>query len=243
MPARRALRPARRRSARLRHLLHLGPTGRRRSPVAGPLTLLAVGGVASVALATGVPSGLSPAAAAPTPLPSPEAIDAAVANLPDVSAALQVLAERRSLATTRSSRSKVRHALTRGAPAHRWVLPYAGTFTSPYGFRWGRLHAGIDLAGPTGSTIVAATDGCISYAGPMGGYGEVMQISDWDGTETVYGHMSSYIRTSGCVKAGQPIARVGSTGDATGPHLHFEVRVNGVPVNPVPFLARRGVSV
>ena len=121
------------------------------------------------------------------------------------------------------------------------MRPYGGVFSSPFGYRWGRLHAGVDLAGPWGTTIVAATAGCISYAGPMSGYGEVMQIADWDGTETVYGHMSSFIRTSGCVHAGEPIARIGSGGDATGPHLHFEVRIGGVPVNPVPFLAKRGV--
>ena len=90
---------------------------------------------------------------------------------------------------------------------------------------------------------MAATAGCITYAGPMSGYGEVMQIRDWDGTETVYGHMSSFVRTSGCVKAGEVIARVGSAGDATGPHLHFEVRVGGVPVNPIAFLAKRGLYI
>jgi murein DD-endopeptidase MepM/ murein hydrolase activator NlpD len=159
--------------------------------------------------------------------------------VPDVVGALQVLGSpgRSAMSDLRASRSLVR------TPVHIWVRPYGGVFSSPFGYRWGRLHAGIDLAGPWGTTIVAATDGCISYAGPMSGYGEVMQIRDWDGTETVYGHMSSFVRTSGCVRAGEPIARIGSGGDATGPHLHFEVRVGGVPVDPVPFLAKRGVSV
>jgi murein DD-endopeptidase MepM/ murein hydrolase activator NlpD len=133
--------------------------------------------------------------------------------------------------------------LDRAEPAHRWERPFWGPLTSPFGMRWGRLHAGIDLGGPYGAPIVAATDGCISYAGPMAGYGEVMMINDWDGTETVYGHMSSFVRTSGCVSAGETIARIGSAGDATGPHLHFEVRVGGVPVDPVPFLAQRGVRI
>jgi murein DD-endopeptidase MepM/ murein hydrolase activator NlpD len=126
---------------------------------------------------------------------------------------------------------------------HYWVLPYPGVFTSAFGMRWGRLHAGIDLAGPWGSPIRAATDGAIEYAGPMPGYGNVMVIRDWDGTETAYGHMSSFVRRSGHVHAGEVIARIGSEGDATGPHLHFEVRINGVPVNPVPFLAKRDVYV
>ena len=139
--------------------------------------------------------------------------------------------------TVRATRSQSR------APLHRWVRPQWGPLTSPFGYRWGRLHAGIDLAGPYGSTIVAATDGCITYAGPESGYGEVMRISDWDGTETVYGHMSAFLRHSGCVHAGTPIALVGAGGDATGPHLHFEVRIGGVPINPIPFLAKRGVYI
>ena len=155
--------------------------------------------------------------------------------VPDVSAALALLGAPK--AAMRASRSHVR------APLHRWVRPFWGGLSSPFGMRWGRLHAGIDLAGPYGATIVAATDGCISYAGPMSGYGEVMQITDWDGTETVYGHMSSFLKHSGCVKAGQAIARVGSAGDATGPHLHFEVRIGGSPINPIPFLAKRGVEI
>ncbi len=129
------------------------------------------------------------------------------------------------------------------APLHRWVLPYHGTYTSGFGYRWGRLHAGIDLAGPYGAPIVAATDGCITYAGPMSGYGEVMQIHDWDGTDTVYGHMSAFVRTSGGVQAGDLIARGGAAGDATGPHLHFEVHVGSVPIDPVPVLAARGIAV
>jgi murein DD-endopeptidase MepM/ murein hydrolase activator NlpD len=161
------------------------------------------------------------------------------AALPDVVPALRVLGPAVT-SKPRASRSEQRVALTARDP-HQWVRPYGGVFSSPYGYRWGRLHAGVDLAGPWGTTIYAATAGCISYAGPMSGYGEVMQIRDWDGTETVYGHMSSFIRHYGCVHAGEPIARIGVGGDATGPHLHFEVRIGGVPVDPVPFLAKRGV--
>jgi murein DD-endopeptidase MepM/ murein hydrolase activator NlpD len=210
--------------------------------LAGPLAVLTVGGVLATALVTGVPAGLAPTVASAAPAPDPTTAIAAVASLPDVTRALQALADTNAAATiAHTSRSHRRAA----APAarHRWVRPYWGVFTSPFGYRWGRLHAGIDLAGPYGSTFVAATDGCITYAGPMSGYGTVMKITDWDGTETVYGHMSSFIRTAGCVRAGQPIARIGATGDATGPHLHFEVRVGGVPINPVPFLAARGVQI
>ena len=164
----------------------------------------------------------------------------AAASAPNVSDALQVFGARLSSgdpANARASRSLLR------LPFHQWVRPYGGYLSSPFGERWGRLHAGIDLAGPWGTPIYAATDGCISYAGPESGYGEVMKIRDWDGTETWYGHMSSFILRSGCVHAGDPIARIGSGGDATGPHLHFEVRVNGTPINPIPFLAKRGVYI
>ncbi len=181
-------------------------------------------------------------AAASRPASAHDTAARAAVTLPDVSGALSVLGGGSKATSARASRSSRRAALS-VPPAHRWVRPYGGVFSSPFGYRWGRLHAGIDLAGPWGTLIYAATAGCISYAGPMSGYGEVMQIRDWDGTETVYGHMSSFIRTSGCVRAGEPIARIGAGGDATGPHLHFEVRVDGVPVDPVPFLAKRGVYI
>jgi murein DD-endopeptidase MepM/ murein hydrolase activator NlpD len=172
---------------------------------------------------------------------------ATTTQVPDVSGALRLFGLSRPAATTKTAATKPQQArVTRSrhrGRLHRWVRPQYGPLTSGFGYRWGRLHAGIDLAGPYGSTIVAATDGCITYAGPESGYGEVMRISDWDGTQTVYGHMSAFIRRSGCVAAGTPIARVGSAGDATGPHLHFEVRIGGVPVNPIPFLAKRGVYI
>jgi murein DD-endopeptidase MepM/ murein hydrolase activator NlpD len=203
----------------------------------GAAAVTALVALVAALVVTGRPAGVR-TAALERPQHAVEASRAAAAVTvqPDVTHALALFGLAPAPAK-RASRS------TRRAPLHRWVRPNWGPLSSPFGYRWGRLHAGIDLAGPYGSTIVAATDGCIRYAGPMSGYGEVMQITDWDGTETVYGHMSSFVRTSGCVHAGEPIARVGSGGDATGPHLHFEVRVGGVPVNPIPFLAKRGVFV
>ena len=221
--------------------------GRPRLPHAArpPATLAVVSGVVAAVIASGHPS------AAARPAPSPETATTTVAQqapmtdtLADgaqVARALGALAAPGDRTTQHASRSQARQPLHHKPqpPAHRWVRPNSGPLTSPFGYRWGRLHAGIDLAGPYGSPIVAATDGCITYAGPMSGYGEVMNITDWDGTETVYGHMSAFVRTSGCVKAGQVIARVGAAGDATGAHLHFEVHVGGAPVNPIPFLAKR----
>jgi murein DD-endopeptidase MepM/ murein hydrolase activator NlpD len=161
----------------------------------------------------------------------------ALASRAELTRALRALDVAAPPRTAHASRSEHR------APLHSWVRPNAGPLTSSFGYRWGRLHAGIDLAGPYGSPILAATDGCITYAGPMEGYGEVLEMTDRDGTQTVYGHMSAFVRRSGCVKAGTVIARVGAAGDATGPHLHFEVHVGGQPVDPIPFLARHGVRI
>jgi murein DD-endopeptidase MepM/ murein hydrolase activator NlpD len=220
---------------------------------APPLALAAVAGLLTAVIATGHPAvagvraatqTFRPAAAASSVVDGPGVVAGAafgtVSTTPDgndVARALGALASTDDATAHRASRASER------SPLHRWVRPNGGPLTSPFGYRWGRLHAGIDLAGPYGSPILAATDGCISYAGPMSGYGEVVQITDWDGTETVYGHMSAFVRRSGCVKAGQEIALVGSAGDATGPHLHFEVRVNGVPIDPIPFLATRGLYI
>ena len=211
------------------------------SRAAAPAMLASVAAVVGLVIATGNAAearsltGAKPAAAS---MAVGAGLDA-VASPHDVALAMEAVdpPKRQADRAQRASRSSDR------APLHRWVRPNYGPLSSPFGYRWGRLHAGIDLAGPYGSPILAATDGCITYAGPESGYGEVMKITDWDGTETWYGHMSAFVHTSGCVKAGEVIARVGSAGDATGAHLHFEVHVGGVPVNPIPFLAKHGVYV
>lgn len=127
--------------------------------------------------------------------------------------------------------------------ARAWVRPSAGPVTSGFGPRWGRFHYGVDLGAPYGAPIHAATDGDVVYAGPAGGYGTLVVIRDWDGTFTAYGHMSSFARGVGPVRAGDVIAYVGAEGDAKGPHLHFEVRTDPrTPVDPAPFLAARAVA-
>ena len=225
-------------------------TSRRRYPLRaiasalrGAAAVLGVAAFISALILTGRPVSAHVVAASRVNAVSGSVLTDATVRRPDVSHALHLFgfAETTTAGTSTGSR-RVTRSLPR-APLHRWVRPNWGPLTSGFGYRWGRLHAGIDIAGPYGSTIVAATDGCITYAGPQAGYGEVMMISDWDGTETVYGHMSAFLRHSGCVHAGTPIAEVGSAGDATGPHLHFEVRIGGTPINPIPFLAKRGVWV
>lgn len=129
-----------------------------------------------------------------------------------------------------------------GAKPGRLSRPVSGRLTSPFGMRRHpilrstRMHQGQDFGAPHGTTIRAAADGVIISASRNRGYGNVIIIDHGGGMTTVYAHCSSFIVRSGRVKRGQPIARVGSTGLSTGPHLHFEVRINGRAVNPRAYL-------
>jgi murein DD-endopeptidase MepM/ murein hydrolase activator NlpD len=105
------------------------------------------------------------------------------------------------------------------------------------------MHTGIDLAGPYGSPIRAVTAGEVIEAGRESGYGYIVKIRHADGTVTYYAHMSKILVYSGPVTAGQQVGEEGNTGHSTGPHLHFEVRIDDVPVNPIPWLAKHGVHV
>jgi len=122
-----------------------------------------------------------------------------------------------------------------------FIWPVRGRVTSPFGPRVlnGRkeFHAGIDIGGPTGTNIVAAEGGRVSYAGYMRGYGNVIVLSHDGGYSTVYGHNSvNLVKKGQYVKKGSIIGKVGRTGNATGPHLHFETRLSGKPVNPLSYL-------
>lgn len=123
-----------------------------------------------------------------------------------------------------------------------WVMPVRGaTFTSGFGQRWGRLHAGVDLAAPIGTPVYAAAMGTVSRAGWLGGYGYSIDINHGGGVVTRYAHLSAmYVAAGTTVQAGQQIGAVGSTGNSTGPHLHFEIRRGGQPVNPAPELGLDG---
>ena len=125
-----------------------------------------------------------------------------------------------------------------GAPGD-FSWPVSGPITSPFGLRpnpFGaglETHPGIDIGAPMGATIAAAAGGHVIFAGWYGGYGNAVIIDHGGGTSTVYGHCSQIFVSQGQdVQRGQAIGAVGMTGRATGPHLHFEVRVNGVPVDP-----------
>ena len=122
------------------------------------------------------------------------------------------------------------------ASASGYIWPVSGTLTSGFGWRWGRMHEGIDIAAPTGTSVVAAASGNVIYAGYMGGYGNLVVIDHGNGIATAYAHLSGYAVSSGYVGQGQTVGYVGSTGASTGPHLHFEVRVNGSAVDPMGYL-------
>ncbi|MCE3236163.1 MAG: family metallopeptidase [Vampirovibrio sp.] len=109
--------------------------------------------------------------------------------------------------------------------------------TSPFGFRWGRPHQGIDMAAPVGTPIMSAEQGKVVYSGWKQGYGNFVAIDHGHGYTTHYAHCSKVLVHSGqAVKKGQLIAKVGNTGHSTGPHLHFEVVANGIHRNPAKFL-------
>jgi murein DD-endopeptidase MepM/ murein hydrolase activator NlpD len=126
-----------------------------------------------------------------------------------------------------------------------YVMPTKGIFTSNFGYRWGVLHAGIDLANSIGTPIYAVSDGVVIDAGPTAGYGMWVKLRHADGTVTLYGHVNTTLVSVGeRVMAGDQIATMGNRGNSTGPHLHFEVLQGGSErIDPVPWLAKRGLSV
>lgn len=140
-------------------------------------------------------------------------------------------------------------------PPGGWTRPTAGVITSGFGPRWGSTHEGVDIAGPRGTPVYAAAAGVVTAAEctseycdrdgglGVGGYGNKVDIDHGGGESTRYGHLTSYTVAAGQpVEAGQVIGYQGSTGNSTGVHLHFETRVDGVAVDPEPFMLARGVD-
>jgi murein DD-endopeptidase MepM/ murein hydrolase activator NlpD len=147
----------------------------------------------------------------------------------------------------RASRSDPRSSgdtTTQAAP-DVWVLPLRSyTLSSPFGPRWGRMHTGYDLAAPYGTQYRAAARGKVVLADYYGGYGNCIIIDHGEGVSTVYGHSSSIqVKVGQVVEAGDVIGRVGNTGHSFGPHLHFEVRTDNTPINPVPWMQAHGVDI
>ena len=121
--------------------------------------------------------------------------------------------------------------------ASGFIWPVNGPVTSPFGTRWGRMHTGVDIGVPYGTPIRAAAAGQVIYAGWMDGYGNLVFVDHGRGLSTGYAHQSSIAVSNGeAVAQGQVIGYVGCTGHCFGPHLHFEVRVNGTPADPLGYL-------
>lgn len=126
--------------------------------------------------------------------------------------------------------------------ASGWIWPTRGVFTSGFGWRWGRMHKGIDIANNVGTTVVAAKDGRVSFSGwHDGGYGYLVTLQHADGSRSLYAHNSRLlVREGEEVSQGQLISQMGSTGRSTGPHLHFEIHPpERGAVNPLSFLPPR----
>jgi murein DD-endopeptidase MepM/ murein hydrolase activator NlpD len=118
-----------------------------------------------------------------------------------------------------------------------FIWPCDGVVVSGFGMRWGRMHEGIDIACAPGAPNRAAAAGTVIYAGWLGGYGNLVVVDHGDGLSTAYAHASSNLVGVGhVVSQGATVSLVGSTGNSSGPHLHFEVRVNGVAVDPLLYL-------
>ncbi|SEQ39364.1 Peptidase family M23 [Devosia sp. YR412] len=139
-------------------------------------------------------------------------------------------------------RYKAARASIDSAPIH---MPISGNFRQSSGFgnrtdpfTGGRaFHAGLDFAAPTGTTVLAAGAGTVSFVGVRSGYGKTVEVTHANGLVTRYGHLSGYLSEEGqTVNTGTPIAKVGSTGRSTGPHLHFEVRKSDMAINPKAFI-------
>lgn len=166
-----------------------------------------------------------------------------VARMEDLSAAEEanlesLIRQRQAELASQHKASGVAGNLPTGGPG-TFSWPVSGTITSPFGWRSNpfggapEFHQGLDIAAPTGTTITAAASGTVIMAQYYGGYGNYILIDHGGGYSTGYGHCSAiYVSVGQSVQRGQAIGAVGSTGMSTGPHLHFEVRINGKPVDP-----------
>jgi murein DD-endopeptidase MepM/ murein hydrolase activator NlpD len=176
-------------------------------------------------------------------------VETQVAQMEDLTAAeeaqLEALIQERQRELDAERRA---HGITSGgADSHgssgMFSWPVTGTITSPFGWRSNpfggapEMHQGLDIAAPSGTTVTAAAGGTVIMAQWYGGYGNYILIDHGGGYSTGYGHLSAiYVANGQTVQRGQAIGAVGSTGNSTGPHLHFEVRINGKAVDPAPRL-------
>ena len=237
-----------------------------RSPAAGPVVAIDIDTSetdrpkVSARVEEAPPKGVSPA---PTPersdpseKPKPSTEEAPKRPDADAEKRADAEAEKRAKAEAEEKRAKAeaekrdradtpkrRDAADRegttveGSCGGTLAKPVSGPQTSSFGQRWGRLHAGIDIAAPSGTPIKSAACGVVSQAGVAGGYGNMVCVRHTSTFTTCYAHMSRIgARLGAFVRIGEVIGYVGSTGNSTGPHLHFETRVSGAPRNPIAYL-------
>jgi len=243
--------PRRRSSHRAARTIVLGARGRNAVMAAALLAGVGVAGVAVAATAT--PSradsiiGGDPRAVAQTSTdPIGEHVGTAAANLVKEDPAYYDAEDHPSTPPPALSFARVARKV-RPVPVAQWVNPLPeASVTSCFGQRWGRLHAGVDLAAPEGTRIRAAGAGVVVAADEEGGYGNAVLIDHGNGFLTHYGHMLAIGVTVGQhVKAGETIGQEGSTGHSTGPHLHFEVHQGSYknPIEPTAWMRAHGVDI
>jgi murein DD-endopeptidase MepM/ murein hydrolase activator NlpD len=149
----------------------------------------------------------------------------------------ELQAQSASLAAKIRSAQSTSVVTIRTPSASGFVWPVHGVLTSGFGWRWGRMHEGIDLAVSSGTPVVSSAAGTVIVAGWMGGYGNLVVVDHGGGVSTAYGHNTSVtVGVGQQVAQGQLIAYSGNTGHSTGPHVHFEVRINGAAVDPLGYL-------
>ncbi|MGK5680877.1 M23 family metallopeptidase [Actinoplanes sp. URMC 104] len=198
------------------------------------------------ALATGVAGGTAAAAAEKKAPPAAEVVPTSSPVEAVVPAPTDSWTPPGGQASAAPRKLKTRVVVQAVQAPAAWVNPNpSGSVTSCFGHRWGRLHAGVDIAGPSGSPILATGAGVVVRAGEAQGYGLAVLIDHGNGYLTHYGHMSAIAVHAGQrVEAGEQIGDEGSTGHSTGPHLHFEVHQGSYknPIEPVRWLHEHGVA-
>ncbi|GHE13962.1 M23 family metallopeptidase [Klenkia taihuensis] len=229
---------------------HRGRTARGARRPAALLVALALGGVLAgvLGLPGTAPAGATEDVAVAEALAASENSSFETEAMPQM-AITEAQAQQR-LAEVAASRAQRDAEVAAAAEAARpeAVVPVDGArMTTCFCMRWGSMHYGIDLAAPMLTPEYAAEDGVVIRAGAASGYGQAVYILGVSGDVTIYGHMEEIEVSAGdVVEAGQTIALLGSRGQSTGPHLHFEVHsggLNGEPVDPVEWLRDRGVDI
>jgi len=233
------------------------PSGRHRKPSRnnGPAYVTAATLAAFTVSGLNVPGAIGDAREGSSTQSSPQLQQARSIAASQLRQTLVTQQEQRATRTRTAITSSVRELqaaekkarAAREAARPKWVVP-VDHYRLTAGFGdvglWSSIHTGQDFAAPEGTPVHAVGDGKIIFASYDGSYGNKIAILHPDGTVTWYAHMSAFVRTSGYVKAGEVIGRIGSTGNTTGPHLHLEVRPhNGGPVPPLTWLREHGVKV